>query len=167
MVNYYTFDVTSNDGNHLIYPINMSLIYHIKYEWLTANKGLGGGVVHAVCVCKSDSIIPDLTAIRQSEYDAFDAMFFTADKTQIDARTDDGPTMTVTLPDAKGTVLFKYTLPDKSVLQIVKRVNESKQAVCGPSDLNYFEQGEIIVMACSDTWFTPHVKRPEVSINAV
>jgi len=167
VVNYYTFDVTSNDGNRLIYPVDLSLIYHIKYEWDTSQKGVGGGAEHARCVCKSDSILPDVTPIPESEYDAFDEIIFVADKTTFDAHSDDAPTMTVTLPSMKGTVNFKYTLPDKSIVQIVKNVNASRQAICGPSDLSYFEVGEITVMACSDTWFTPHLKRPEVTINAV
>jgi len=138
------------------------------FTGVTANKGLGDGVVHAVCVCKSDSIIDNLTIITQLEYDDFDAMIFTVDKTTFEAYSnDDAPTMIVILPAVKGTVIFKYILPDKSIVQIVKTVDESRQAICDSNDLSYFEQGEITVIVYSDTWFTPHLKRPEVTINAV
>jgi len=167
VVNYYRFDVTSDDGIHLIYPADLSLIYHIKYEWNPANEGLGGGVVHAVCVCKSDSILPSLDAITQSVYDLFDIMIIVADKTTFDAYSDESPTITVTLPAVKGTVNFKYILPDESIVQILKTVDESRQAICGPSDISYFEPGEIKVKVFSDTWFTPYLPRPEATLIAV
>lgn len=166
MVEYYKFDVISNDGIHLIYPVDLSLIYHIKYEWNTSQKGIGGGVVHAVCVCKSESIISGLTVITQTEYDNFDVIIFTADKTTFNVKSDTGPTMTATLPSIKGTVTFKCILPDNSIVLIVKTVNSSRQATCNPSDLSYSEKGKIIVKVFSDTWFTPHLKRPEVIIIA-
>jgi hypothetical protein len=167
MVEYYTFDVISNDGIRLIYPMDLSLIYHIKYEWNPANGGVGSGAVHAVCVCKSDSILPDLTAITELKYNAFATMILSVDKTTINAHSNNAPTITATLPAAKGTVNFKYTLPDNSTVNIVKTVDKSRQAICGPSDLSNFDVGKIKVVISSDTWFTPNLKRPEVTINAV
>ncbi len=166
MVVYYNFDVISNDGNRLIYPMDLSLVYHIKYEWNPANKGIGGGVVHAVCVCKSDGVIPDLTKITQIEYDDFDAIIFTADKTTFDIQSDDEPTLTVTLPSAKGIVTFQCILPDNSILRIVKTVNASRQAICDQNDITYSQKGQFTIKAISNIWFTPHLKRPEVIIIA-
>jgi len=167
LVNYYQFDIISNDGNNLVYPIDLNLIYGIKYEWEPDNAGIGGGVKHATIVCVSDSDLSDsLDSITETEYNDFDQITFVTDKANISANASDSALLTATMPKGKGKVTFKCVMPDGTIKMIEKSIGANKRALSNPNDLQTSVTGQIKVTIFSDVWHTPQSPRPEVIIDA-
>lgn len=165
MTNYYTFDLTSNNGKKLDYPVDVNLIGGIKYEWNPQNKGEGNGSIHAVVCCTSESDLSnDLTPITESEYNDIGIMDLTSDKQTIIANGIDSCELTATLPSEKGDVTFKCTFPDGTIENIIVKVKPDKTAKSG--QLTTTTIGEIKVTLFSDVWFAPQIKRNEVTIIA-
>lgn len=167
MISYYKFDLISNDGRRLVYPVDLKKIRGIKYEWNPENKGIGGGVVHAVVCCESDEdLSATLTTITKTEFDNADKIEFISDKANINANASDVALLTATMPKAKGKVTFKCIMPDGTVKLIEKNVGSNKKAI-SISDLKSSQKGKIKITVFSDVFFAPQTPRKVVEIDAI